>query len=172
MAHRVLSIFYHCSYCIFGTKRLLLLHCYCCLSPQRVWHSGASRVVLRPLSGFLCVLGRRMTSWGCRSATYPWVWRHTAVRHLQLKNAKTWSYSKKSQDFNDQCELHNLPTQNTLAHEYTNTHNQLMNVNCWTFNLLTKAKMFTNIKWREGILLWNGGVFLWFCLCVCAHVYV
>lgn len=109
-----------------------------------------------------------MSSWGCRSGTCPWVWRHTAVRHPWLKRAKTWSYSKKPRDYNDQCELHNWTTQNTLAHRYTNTHNQLMNVNCWTFNLLTMAKMFTNFKWREGVLLLTGWVFLWF-LCVCKY---
>lgn len=153
-------------------SQFFLIHSYCCLSLQRVWHFGGSRVVLHPLRGSRYYPGRGMSSRGYRSDTCPLVWTHTAVRHLQLKRAKTWSYSKKPRDYNDQCELYNLTTQNTLAHRYTNTHNQLMNVNCWTFNLLTMAKMFTNFKWRDGVLLWTGWVFLWFlCVCVCMCQY-
>lgn len=47
-----------------------------------------------------------------------------------------------------------------------------MNVNCWRFNLFTVAKMFTNSKWREGIIVNGVGVFVILLVCVCAHVYV
>lgn len=47
-----------------------------------------------------------------------------------------------------------------------------MNVNCWTFNLLTMAKMFTSFKRREGILLWVGGEYFCDLVCVSACVCV
>lgn len=58
----------------------------------------------------------------------------------------------------------------TQIHKHT--HNQLMNVNCWTFNLLTMAKMFLPVSSGEKVFYYERGEYFCDLVCVSACVCV
>lgn len=130
--------------------------------------------------------------WGFRgvSPSPPWVSLQTGQgdeflglleRYLPM-NLESYSCSPRSAQSRKDLELLRTATAAdwlmwtplvlSCLHTDTQTHNQLMNVNCWTFNLLTVAKnvkMFTRTRWREGHLLW---VVCLFCECEWVNVWV